>query len=75
MHEKEFTLGWTQYARELRLRQGEGWQAVNLKAGDFTTDKGDRLKGWRGGQMLELDSKGGPGQEPIYGQFRWVRAE
>jgi hypothetical protein len=75
MHEKEFAPGWTQYAKELRLTPGEGWQAVNLKAGDFTTDKGERLKGWHGVDMLELDSKGGPGEEPIFGEFRWGRAE
>ena len=75
MHEREFAPGWTQYAKELRLTPEEGWQTVTLTAGDFTTDKGERLRGWRGVKMLELDSKGGPGEEPIFGEFRWVRSE
>jgi hypothetical protein len=75
LHEKEFAPGWTQYAKELRLMPREGWQTVKLTAGDFTTEKGERLSGWRGVDMLELDSKGGTGQEPIYGQLRWVQAE
>lgn len=75
MHEREFAPGWTQYAKELRLTPGDGWQTVTLTAGEFTTDKGERLTGWGGVKMLELDSKGGPGEEPIFGGFRWGRGE
>ena len=75
LHEKEFTLGWTQYARDLRLTPADGWQTVALTAGDFTTDKGEKLTGWSEVKMLELNSKGGPGAEPIFGEFRWIGAE
>jgi dienelactone hydrolase len=74
MHENEFASGWTQYAKELRLMPGDGWQTINLAAGDLMTDKGNRLAGWAGVEMLELDTKGGTGEEPIFGEFRWVAA-
>jgi dienelactone hydrolase len=73
LHEREFAPGWAQYARELPLEPGDGWQTVELRAGDFTTEGGERLTGWDAVQMLELDSKGGPGEEPIFGELRWVR--
>jgi hypothetical protein len=72
LHEKEFALGWTRYVRELRLTPGEGWQTVTLRSEDFTTERGERLKGWETIRMLELDSKGGPGEEPVYAGFRWL---
>ena len=36
---------------------------------------GERLTGWWAVNSLEWDSKGGPGGEPIFSEFRWVRAE
>lgn len=75
LHENEFASGWTQYAREFHWMPQDGWQAVNLKPSDFTTDTGQRLQRWSTLDMLELDSKGGPGEEPIFGEFRWVRDE
>jgi dienelactone hydrolase len=75
LHEKEFALGWTQYARELNLAPGDGWQTITLTASDFKTDKGEKLKGWSEVKMLELDSKGGPGAEPVFGEFRWTGTE
>ncbi len=75
IHEREFAPGWPRYAKELRLMPGDRWQTSRLTAGDFTTDKGERLTGWDGVKMLELDSQGGPGEEPSFGEFRWVRAE
>jgi hypothetical protein len=38
-------------------------------------DKGEKLAGRAGVKMLELDPKGGPGEGPIFGEFRLVRAE
>ncbi len=75
LHENEFAPGWTQYAREWQGIPQDGWQSVHLKASDFMTEKGERLKGWKNIDMLELDSKGGPGEEPIFGEFRWDRGE
>lgn len=75
LHEKEFAPGWTQYARELRWIPQDDWQSVHLKAEDFTTEKGERLKSWNRVNMLELDSKGGPGAEPVFGEFHWDRTE
>jgi dienelactone hydrolase len=73
MHEKEFSVGWTQYAAEVTLEPGEDWRPITLSADAFTTDKGDHLKGWGAVQQLELKTAGGAGDEPIYGAFRWVR--
>jgi hypothetical protein len=72
MHEKEFAIGWTQYAAEVALEPGEGWRTITLPADAFTTDKGEHLKGWGDVQQLELKTAGGLGEEPIYGSFRWV---
>ena len=72
MHEKEFAIGWTQYAAEIALVPGEGWKTITLSADAFSTDKGARLKGWGGVQQLELKTTDGAGEEPIYGAFRWV---
>ncbi len=60
---------------ELQLKPQNGWQTIRLSAGDFRSENGGTLKDWRGIDMLELDSKGGPGDEPIFGDFRWVPAE
>src|SRR5262249_5141050 len=43
MHEREFAPGWAQYAHELQLTPGDGWQTVKLTAADFTTAKGEKL--------------------------------
>jgi hypothetical protein len=56
----------------LRLSPGNGWQTVRLAASDFMTYKGERLTGSAGVKMLELGSKDGPGEEPIFGEFRWM---
>ena len=72
MHEKEFAIGWTQYAAEVALEPGEGWRTITLPADAFSTDKGEHLKGWGDVQQLELKTAGGVGEEPIYGAFRWV---
>ena len=72
MHEKEFAIGWTQYAAEIALEPGEGWRTITFSADAFTTDKGDHLKGWGAVRQLELKTTGGAGDEPIYGAFRWV---
>jgi hypothetical protein len=71
-HEKEFAVGWTQYAAEVALKPGEGWRTITLSADAFSTDKGVHLKGWADVQQLELKTMGGAGDEPIYGPFRWV---
>jgi hypothetical protein len=73
MHEQEFALGWTQYATEIPLMPGGGWQTITLPPGAFATAKGERLQGWGKIQQLELKTAGGPGEEPIYGAFRWVK--
>jgi dienelactone hydrolase len=75
MHEMEFAPGWRQYAKELRLEPAKDWQTVTLAPREFATDKDERLAGWDQVKMLELDSKGGPGEEPIFGEIRWVRGE
>jgi hypothetical protein len=72
MHEKEFAIGWTQYAAEVTLEPGEDWRTITRPADAFSTDKGVRLKGWSNVQQLELKTAGGAGDEPIYGAFRWV---
>ena len=72
MHEKEFAIGWTQYAAEVALEPGEGWRTITLPADAFSTEKGEHLKGWGDVQQLELKTAGGGGEEPIYGAFRWV---
>ena len=74
MHEKEFAIGWTQYAAEVALEPVEGWKTITLPADAFSTDKGEHLKGWGDVQQLELKTAGGAGEEPIYGAFRWVPA-
>jgi dienelactone hydrolase len=72
MHEDEFGTRWTQYHKELRLTPTEGWQTLTLATDEFLTDKGERLKSWRAVDMLELESQGGPGAEPVFRTFRWV---
>jgi hypothetical protein len=72
MHEREFAIGWTQYAAEVALEPGEGWRTITLPADAFSTEKGERLKGWGDVRQLELKATGGAGEEPIYGAFRWV---
>ncbi len=72
MHEKEFAIGWTQYAAEVALVPGEGWRTIALPAGAFSTEKGVHLKGWGDVQQLELKTAGGPGEEPLFSAFRWV---
>jgi hypothetical protein len=74
MHEDEFGTRWTQYHKELRLTPNEGWQTLTLSANEFRTDKGGRLESWRTVNMLELDSQGGPGAEPVFRMFRWVES-
>jgi dienelactone hydrolase len=74
MHEKEFAIGWTQYVAEVVLEPAEGWRTITLPAGAFSTDKGVHLKGWGDVKQLELKTASGPGDEPIYGAFRWVPA-
>ena len=54
MHEKEFAIGWTQYAAEVALEPGTGWRTITLPADAFSTDKGEHLKGWGNVQQLEL---------------------
>ena len=72
MHEDEFGTRWTQYRKELRLTPAETWQTVTLSADEFRTEKGEPLKNWRAVDMLELESQGGPGPEPVFRAFRWV---
>ncbi len=72
MHEKEFAIGWTQYAAEVALKPEKGWRTISLPAEAFSTDKGERLKGWADVQQLELKTTGVGGDEPIYSEFRWV---
>lgn len=72
MHEKEFAVGWTQYAAEVALEPGEGWKTVTLASDAFSAEKGERLKDWDEVRQLELKTSGGAGEEPIYGAFRWV---
>ena len=72
MHEDEFGARWTQYHKELQLTPAEAWQTLTLSADEFLTDKGERLKSWRAVDMLELESQGGPGAEPVFRMFRWV---
>jgi dienelactone hydrolase len=74
MHEKEFAIGWTQYAAEVALEPGEGWRTITLPADAFSTDKGVHLKGWGDVQQLELKTAGGAGDEPLYAAFRWMPA-
>ncbi len=72
MHEKEFAIGWTQYAFKVTLEPEKGWRTITLAANAFLTDKGEQLKGWVDVQQLELKTAGTGGDEPIYGEFRWV---
>jgi dienelactone hydrolase len=72
MHENEFAIGWTQYAAEVALEPAEGWTTLTLAADAFSTEKGEHMKGWSNVQQLELKTRGGDGDEPIYGGFRWV---
>jgi hypothetical protein len=74
MHEDEFGSRWTQYRKELRLTPMESWQTLTVSADEFLTDTGERLKSWRGVDMLELESQGGPGAEPVFRMFRWVES-
>ena len=74
MHEDEFGTRWTQYRKELHLTPTGGWQTLTLRADEFLTDKGERLKSWRAVDMLELDSQGGAGAEPVFRMFRWVES-
>ena len=74
MHEDEFGTRWTQYHKDLRLAPKEGWQTLTLAADEFRTEKGDRLESWRVVNMLELDSQGGPGAEPVFRIFRWANS-
>ena len=74
MHEKEFAIGWAQYAAEVALEPAAGWRTITLPADAFVTDKGEPLKGWRDVQQLELSTTGAAGEEPIYAAFRWVPA-
>ena len=72
MHEKEFAIGWTQYAAEVALKPEKGWRTVSLPAKAFVSDKGEHLRDWGDVQQLELKTAGIGGDEPIYGEFRWV---
>lgn len=72
VHEREFAIGWAQYAAEVVLEPGEGWQTITLPASAFSTDQGEHLNGWAKVQQLELKTTGGAGDEPIYTKFRWV---
>jgi hypothetical protein len=72
MHEKEFAIGWTQYAAEVALEPVEGWRTITLPAHAFSADQGEHLRGWGDVRQLELKTVGGAGDEPIYGAFRWV---
>jgi hypothetical protein len=45
---------------------------VRLAVSDFATEKGEPLTGWAGAKKLGLDSKGRPGEGPIFGEFRWM---
>jgi hypothetical protein len=56
------------------LAPREGWQTLTLSVDEFHTDKGERLKSWRAVDMLELDSQGGPGAEPVFRMFRWAKS-
>jgi hypothetical protein len=64
-----------QFTKELHFTPASDWQTVTLVAREFVTDAGARLSGWREVQMLELDSKGGTGEEPKFGTFRWIQPE
>ena len=72
MHEDEFATGWTRFISESRLAPADGWQTLTLSASQFVTDKGVKLKDWHAIDMLELESQGGPGPEPVFRMFRWV---
>jgi hypothetical protein len=72
MHKDEFAAGWTQYVNELHLSAAEGWQKFTLPADEFVAAKGVRLTNWRTVNMLELESQGGAGAEPVFRMFRWV---
>jgi dienelactone hydrolase len=72
LHEKEFAIGWTQYAVDVALEPANGWRTITLPADAFSTDKGEHLQGWDNVQQLELKTTGGAGDEPIFSAFRWV---
>ena len=58
MHEKEFAIGWTQYAAEVALEPAKGWRTITLPADAFSTDKGERLKGWARRAAIGIEDDG-----------------
>jgi dienelactone hydrolase len=72
MHEHEFAAGWRQYVKTLSLSPAAGWQTFTLVAGDFVTEGGAKLQNWDDVNMLEFDSQGGAGAEPVFRMVRWA---
>jgi len=73
LHEEDFTRHWKQFTARVTLQPGQAWQTLTLGAEDFQTDKGEKPANWRKVNLLEINSAGGPGEEPVYGLMRWTK--